>query len=570
MRIKSERDVLNPVVRKQIIDEIEGREEQDRRDRAYKRHQCYRDQTKRFVQEALLNQFEQTTVNQMEYAISNISLVKKIIEKLARVYSNGIDRSISDNDDLTAQIQELSKVLDMNTTMKLVNRLLKLQKNTLLYIKPCPYEKMGEQYVGVKLQPMSPHLYSVVEDYYDRTRPMAIILSNYDQRTKYRVSLEPSKEGRTYNTPQPNPSGDQKDQLIADTPEDSNAAEDADKKRFIWWTGSFHFTTNGKGSIVNPDTGDIIATPSDEDIANPIEELPFEDFSIDQDGSYWSYGGDDLVDGAVLVNSLISNMNHINVTQGYGQMVMTGKNLPNNTLVGPDKVIKLEYEKDEDPQPTVDFLNSNAPISDLRANIEMYVALLLTTNNLSTTGISMQLNAQGSFASGIALAIDKAESQEDVIDQQQVFLDKEPNVFRKVAKWIEVLKSDGEKTIDPELEEFQLPDDFERDLEVVFGDPQPIVSESEHLDNLKKRKDLGISTMIDLLKMDQPGLTDEQAESKLKEILKEKLERAQSMMGSMIEGNGEETEEDDNQAQGSADNLNADEDQDLITPDSGE
>ena len=568
MRIKSEKDVLNPSIRKAIIDQIEGSEEQKRRDQAYKRHLCYRDQTKRFVVEALLNQFEQTTVNQMQYAISNISLVKKIIDKLARVYANGVDRSVVDNEELTDQVEELSKVLDLNTTMKLVNRLLKLQKNTLLYIKPCPYEKSGELYTGVKLQPMSPHLYSVVEDYYDRTKPMAIVLSNYEQRNKYAVSIEPAKEGRTYNTPQALPAGDGRDQIIADTPEDANASDDKDKKRYIWWTDSYHFTTDSKGQIRDSETGAVLAAPTEDQISNPIEELPFEDFSIDQDGSYWSYGGDDLVDGSILVNSLISNMNHINVIQGYGQMVMTGKNLPNNTLIGPDKVIKLEYEKDEDPAPTVEFLNSNAPISDLRANIEMYVALLLTTNNLSTTGISMQLSAQSSFASGIALAIDKSESQEDVVDQQQVFLDKEPNVFRKVAKWIEVLKSDAERDIDPKLEEFSLPEDFEKELSIVFEDPQPFTSESEHLDNLKKRKDLGINTMIDIIKLDQPGLTDEQAEAKLKEILEEKLERAQAMMGDMIDP-GSQDQMNNQEAQGSDETINM-EDGQSIEPDSGE
>lgn len=554
MRIKSENDILDINVRKTIIQEIdEGSEEQRRRDRAYMKHQCYRDLTKRFVIEQLLNQFEQTTVQQMDYAISNVSLVKKIIDKLARVYSSGVDRSVGESKELTESLEQLCKLLGVNQAMKTVNRFLKLQRNTLLYIKPCPYIKDSQEYMGVKLQPMSPHLYSVVEDYYDRERPLCVVLSNYEQRQKWRVSLEPSKEGRTYNTPQPNPLGDNKDQLIADTPEDQGH-DDKNKKRFIFWTDSYHFTCNGKGEIVDKQ-GIPVVNPDEDMIANPIEELPFVDFGIDRDGSYWAYGGDDLVDGAVLVNSLISNMNHIAVTQGYGQMVMTGKNLPNNVLVGPDKVIKMEWEKDEDPQPTVEFLNANAPLSSLKEGIEMYVALLLTTNNLSTTGIAMQLQGTASMASGIALMIDKSESQEDVVDQQQIFLDKEPEMFRKINKWIQAIKEDSDRQIDPSLDEFQLPEGFEQELQVDFADPQPLLSESEHLDNLAKRKDLGISTMIDIIKMDQPGLTDEQAAEKLKAIMEEKLERAQSMMGDRV---GDDVNEND--GQGGQDNLTDEDD----------
>lgn len=536
MRIKSQNELLDISVRAQIIEEIEGSEEQKRRDRAYMSQQCYRDQTRRFTIEELLNQFEQTTVNQMDYAISNISIVKKVIDKLARVYSYGVDRTIGEDKERTEALQKIASCLKMNTQMKLTNRMLKLHRNTALYIKPCPYEMGDEKYWSVKLQPLSPHLYSVIEDYYDRTRPMAYVLSNYEQRVKYRVSLEPSKEGRSYRTPQPNPIGDRKDQIIADTPEDQGAETDKENKTYVWWTSKFHFTTNNKGAILDPETGRILSDAGTQDIENPIGELPFEDFAVDRDGTFWSYGGDDLIDGAILINALLSNLNHIAVTQGYGQMVMSGKNLPNNNLVGPDKVIKLEYEKDEDPVPTVQFLNANAPLGELQNGIEMYLALLLTTNNLSTTGISMQLQGSTTLPSGIALMIDKSESQEDVRDQQQVFLDKEPAILRKVNKWIQAIKEDPDKLLDPKLDDIALPDDFEDELQVSFSSPQPIVTEGEHLENLKKRKELGISTMIDIIKRDQPGISDKQAEEKLKSIMEEKMQRAQSAMANMIGG----------------------------------
>ena len=59
----------------------------------------------------------------------------------------------------------------------------------------------------------------------------------------------------------------------------------------------------------------------------------------------------------------------------------------------------------------------------------MYIALYLTTNNLSTSGVSTQLSGGNTLPSGVALILDKAESLEDVQDQRQVFIDKEPDIF---------------------------------------------------------------------------------------------------------------------------------------------
>ena len=76
--------------------------------------------------ELLLRQFDQETVEEMRYALSNISIVKKVIDKLSRVYSNGVDRSITGDENATKNLKTLEKRLDVNTAMKKTNRFLKL------------------------------------------------------------------------------------------------------------------------------------------------------------------------------------------------------------------------------------------------------------------------------------------------------------------------------------------------------------------------------------------------------------------------------------------------------------
>jgi hypothetical protein len=520
MRIKKEEELLDENIRRQIIDEINGSENQERKDEAFKRYMCFKDKTVRYVVEQLIRQFEQSTVEEMSYALGNISVTKKVINKLARVYNNGVKRTARNKDGITIEedtkkVEEFSKLIELNTQMKKGNKYLKLQRNMAVQICPVPTETpAGEKYkIAVKI--LQPYLYDVVENWYQREEPMCFILSSYKTKSAMKSSLEPAKEGRGLNTIQLKPLGNGKDEKIADTPSD----QDAEKQEYIWWSNSYHFTTNGKGQLISQgQTG----------IDNPIREMPFVNFAIEQDGSFWAQGGEDITDGAVLINSLITNVNHIGVIQGYGQFWMKGENIPTFVKLGPTRVVRMEYTKDS-VEPDLGFATANAPLNELKAQIEMYLALLLTTNNLSTSGISAQLTGGKDFASGIALILDKAESTEDVEEQEQIFHDKEPLIWRKCQKWQEVYNAQG--LLDEPFREQMLPPDLKVGLK--FGDPQPIMTETEKLTNLEKRKELALNTEVEILMMDDSNLTEEQALEKLKRIT---LERAKKMAEAIIKG----------------------------------
>lgn len=510
MRIKCEKEILDEATRKQLIAEIEGPENRARKAKDYKRYQCYKDRTCEYVIENLLNQFEPKTVIEMQYAISNVSIVRKIVDKLARVYSNGAVRTAG-GDETTKKLQELSKLLCLQTEMKKTNRFQKLQKNAALFVKPCPvYSPEGKvEKWTIKLETLNPFLYDVIEDYYDRTKPLIWVLSSYKPETlpSYTLKLGQRLPSAPTVAQLANTISDGKDQKIADSPADQNV----EKKYYTFWSKNYHFTCDETGAIV-PDEN------------NPQNKNPFEtdliiNFPLDQDGAFWAQGGDDLIDGAVLVNSVISHINHVGVVQGYGQFYMTGENLPTSVSVGPNKVIRAEYKKDEQAEPKFGFLNANPSLDSLRGVVEMYIALLLTTNNLSTSGVATQLSGSADLPSGIALVIDKAESLEDVQDQQQAFADKEVEVFAAINAIIKVYGGQ----MDEHLSSQKLPDDFRKGFSVKYQDAQTIMSEKEKLDNMKARKELGLDTMIGLLMKDDPALTKEQAEQKLKGILEEKI-----------------------------------------------
>lgn len=539
MRIKTESDLLKPEVRKQIIEEIKGRENLDRKLRAFKRYQCYKDKTNHYVVELLLRQFDTETVEEMRYALSNISIVKKVIDKLSRVYSHGVERSISGDEESTNKLKDIEKRLDVNTAMKKTNRFLKLEKNVDLFVKPCPvYDVNGAVTWTVKLEALLPFLYDVVEDYYDRTKAMCVVLSDYQPPVtslahmdgkRVPLPLVVANQGAP-TTP------DKKDQIIADSKNDQKLDPAGQSQHFIFWSKNFHFTCDEQGEIL-PDENN----PNNK---NPLGVFNHINFAIDQDGAFWAEGGEDLVDGAVLINALITHTMHVGTVQGYGQFYMTGENLPRSIKVGPTKAIIAEYKKDEQAKPEMGFLNANPQLDSLRGLVEMYIALYLTTNNLSTSGVSTNLSGGNTLPSGIALILDKAESLEDVQDQRQVFVDKEPDLFEAINQ---VLKTYGDNKLVEELRGLQLPDNFKKNFVVKFHDPTPIMSEKEKLDNMKLRQEMGIDTMISLFMKDDPSLSEEQAEEKLKKLieqrLKEKMIEAQTMKDMGVEYEDEPTED---------------------------
>lgn len=517
-------DILDKDYRARVIKEISGNENYARKLEHFKRYEVYHDRVAKYTEILLGSQFDQSTINEMKLSLTNVSLCKKIIDKLARVYSHGVERVLKQKRNQKA-FDELQKHLKFNSKMKKANRYLKLHNNVwVLCLPKAIRDAMGEVLgYDLKLSVLPPFLFDVIEDSDDKEKAACLILSNFDPGSNIIRSDDPGRLGKRSMT---NSSysgtginnfdgGDGQDQIIADTPLDF----DSKKQSFIFWTDSFHFVTDVKGNI--------IGGPNDQ--LNPIGKIPGISLNKDQDGEYYSIGGNDLVDSCILANAMITNINHIGIQQGYGQAYMTGKNLPQQVRLGPTKIIKLE-QSSENENPKFGFETAQAPLGELKELTITQIALLLSTNNISTKGIKVNLDSGQDFPSGVAALIDQSESTEDVKDQAQMFLDHEPYLWEIVSKWLDVYGSRG--LLADELNNLEFSPD---QLSINICEPKQIMAESEKLDNLKKRKELGLNTLIELIKMDNPGLSDTEAEAKLLKLTEEKQKAVLEAQSNMID-----------------------------------
>ena len=493
MRMFNDEDILSQAFRSKVIEQIKGQPNQKRKLEAMKRQDCYRDNTIKWVMKSLkeLNLREET-LNLMQNHASNISIVKKVIGKKARCYRGGVLRGTPD-DDSTNKVMALASVLNSNEYFKKADRQSELHNNSLILTLP---SKTPENRVRLNSTVLGPWQYDVIEDARNPEKMACLIISEWNEKSSAHSFNSDQIQALDQST-----SSD--DQIIARGP--FNADTD-DGETFIWWTNTYHFTTNSAGQI--------IAKYSPQDSLNPIKMIPATSIDKNQDGSYWGAGGEDLVDGAVLVNLLCSDMNHIMYMQGWGQLVISGSNIPETYQVGPGVALILKVNEGM-TAPTVELLSHSPPIDSWLKVIEQYVAMLLTTNELSTSSVAMSLDAS-TFPSGIAMLIDKSESTGSIEDKRHTFAQAERRYWKIVAGWLNIYA----RSLTPLDNEFAEIGPLNEDIEVNvrYQSEEQVVTEKEKLEILKMRKEMGLATQLDIIKADNPSMTDDEAQKKLEQI----------------------------------------------------
>lgn len=516
MKIFNEEDILNEEYRQEVIAEIEGDENIKRKKAMKKRYEVYKDNTKMYVLEMMKAESNDKQITEeIMHRVANVSFARKIIDKKAMVYKDGVKRDIlSKSKNNQKQIDAIVDHTNFNSLMKKINRYVELFKNALGSVLPYKCPKTGKYYYRPTV--MMPFLYDVIEDFHNPEIPRVIITSYYSNNTSsYAYTPENQSGMRELDGAPVVPfrAGDGIDQIIADSPSDENI----DKKEYIWWSNLYHFTTNQKG--------EIIQGKQEPDLVNPIGELPYHNFSKDQDGHFWAVGGEDIIDGSILLNMLMSDLFYIAKYQGMGIGYMFGKGVPKNAKVGASSFITMEVEEG-DPTPQLGFASSNPPIQAHLDMIESYVAYLLSTNKLEAGTVQASLSA-ASATSGVHEMIKRAENMDDIQDQREIYRDGEPVMFRLMAKWHNLyLESDQLKDELAELGK------IDEDLKVgtKFPDPQPFVTEKEKLEIIQKRLDIGIDSMRDSIIKDNPDLSEKDADDKLLRILEEKLKDSSAKM----------------------------------------
>ena len=495
MKLNKEEDLLSLKFRQQFLASIASVDNVARKKEAKKRYEIFKDNSKKFVLEAMAKESKdgKNIIPEIESRASCISFCRKIIDKKAMVYKNPIERSFKNQEQLDAVVD----LLNVDTVLKKANKYVELFKNTLIHV--FPWQDMITGKYNISLRVLAPYDYDVLEDSNNPEYVRAVVYS-------YEIGM----------------GNDGKPQL-----------------NYIWWSTSYHFTTDDKGVI--------LADLSPENYLNPIEELPFVDLSEDKDNAYWAKGGDDIINCDILLNIAITDLNYIIKYQSAGIFYVAGAGVPKEMKVGPSAMFTLE-KREGDPPVDIGFATSNPPIDSVLSAIEQHLNFVLSTNSLETGSISGKITAK-TASSGLQEMINRSENIDDIKDQQSIYCDAEPLLFRKIFKF---LNEYGEKQQLNEIYKDIGKVDTKELVVTKFAEPTIIQTEKDKLDMLQQRKELGLDTQIDLVRKDNPEMSEEDAIKKLAEIKAEKVKNALEQAKNSIINNEEEK---DDVANGQQSNL---------------
>lgn len=503
MKLLNEDQLLDKKFRAAVIEDIKSSANQARRQEARKRSEVDQDNTVKYVMEKLQREgMAGETLAIMENRAANISICKKIINKLARVYAGSVSRTTSDGGKKTEeQIASIAKLLNFTRSQKNADRLTRLHKTCMTWIYP---EAIGDGTYKYCVKVYDPSQYDIIESPTDPEKPAAVIFSDYVDQAALALPLGGGPQVTNLEGVRPY----QKETAMVSA--GPNAVDVNQKQTFIWWSDRYHFTTDDKGEYIG--VGSI--TP--EDLTNPIGMIPGVTSAENQNGRYWATGGQDIVDGAILINTMLTDRNAIMFMQGWGQMVITGQHIPDTFTVGPNHALVLKYDSNKDEaKPEVTVVNSNPPLAEWANGIAQYLAMLLSTNGLSVRSVAVSSD-MAQFPSGLAMLIDKSELTESIEDNQQDFYWIEMKEWEVIKRYHNLLHARKLLTADFMLvgalpEKMIVTPKFE-------AQKTEVVTESERLANMKAKKEIGIVSQLDLIMEENPGMSKEDAQKKLTEI----------------------------------------------------
>ena len=183
MRLKNNQDVLSLQWRKKYLTYVKSEVCAKRKIEALRRQSVYNDNTKEWVIKSLSKELSNETVQVMANRASNISIAKKVINKLSQVYNAGVIRTVDSPNDQVA-IDLLTDELDFESFMKKINKFLELQKNVLVQVIPQKVLSDEKELFKIKMKAITPAYYDIILDHEDDDIIRGYVLSEMIIREK--------------------------------------------------------------------------------------------------------------------------------------------------------------------------------------------------------------------------------------------------------------------------------------------------------------------------------------------------------------------------------------------------
>ena len=490
-------DILNAEVRSTVLKDIISEDNRTRKREHQKRFDVYRNRQDRYILERLEREFDQQTVNDMR-KIFSINLSERIVDELSSIYNNPPEREWSNQDgepseNEAAQLEMLYEKGRVNQALMKAN---KLYNNHDQCAVMCVPDKEG----GIKVKALPPMHYDVIPDYKNPEKAYCYILNVWD------MDLHKTARGNTTEPTQLNryQSNDRLNQSIADI-NDRNAMYE----RYVWWSPEWHFTTDGRGNIL--DEGG--AQP------NPIGRLPFIDVADDKDFEFFVRYGSNITAFALDFGMVLSDLSNTIRLQNYSQAVISSPKQPTNVRVGPQDILWLKIDPNN-PQfsPKFEFVSPSPDLAGSLEFLETLLRLFLSSRGLDPTTVSGKAEGR-TFGSGVERLLAMLDKFEATRADFDLFKNVEKELFEIMVAWSnELQNASGETELNEELQGGQIAEDVFVDIK--FKEPSATMTDMEKREAIKMDMDAGLMSRLEAI-VEMRCVTEQKAMEIIKRIDKE-------------------------------------------------
>ena len=477
----------------QIIKEVTGSAEKDRRQTFRRRGRIYKDGGKDFLIAHIKEEFGDDAVKEMRLA--PVNALKSWVDRKSVIYARPPIRSVKGDPDKKL-MDFYVDVMGLDVIMAKSNRYFNLYSNTELYVIPKKWRGFKLPWVNV----VAPFLYSVETDRTDQTEKKVIIFSSFTEKDDDMPAKQVNRVGLI---------AEEKASKATDDKIESNEANVADDTTFIFWTEEEHFTTDNEGVV--------LINPLNEEDENPIGRIPSVTLRKEVDNEYWAMQGEDMVDMAMATQLALTDLLSIAKMQGFSIIVFTGPERPQNIEIGLNKSVWLKTEADI-PAPTMEYVQASSPLTEYTQLVDRMLEISSTTNLLPGTIFGGQSNS----TSGDHELMKSAATMMEIESHKPIMRDAELEVWVLIKEWHNLLFDKNELPPDArKLGKFS--EEFTPN--VSYQDMKPIETMEQRIKQVDDMDKLGVLSEKDKFQRLFPDMTDDDIKAKLKEIAEDKKAR---------------------------------------------
>ena len=269
------------------------------------------------------------------------------------------------------------------------------------------------------------------------------------------------------------------------------------KDMIVYWTDSEHYyiDEHNKHIAVTDNEGNMNIA-----MLNPYGELPFAELRFQSSSDYWGEPQQDLIENNIWYDVRESNNMFVEMFQGLG--VGVGVNLGKNTTItnAPNTIILVNDVREDMAKPSLEYASTNAPMSDLRENLDLFYKKIGNSKGLSPQSMSNDVTGQ----SGVAKAYDSYELTIKKDNHKHIMKQFETVLYEKI-KLVYNYHTTGDK----------LSDDVIFKVDIIEDEPQ--IDVKSEIEKIKFKLDKNIISIVDLMIQNNPDLNTEEAMKLLSE-----------------------------------------------------